>query len=42
MTPLTEPFLIPTGWAFEVTDPWGNVVGFTDYVERPEMGRLSA
>lgn len=39
VTPLTAPFLIPTGWAFEVTDPWGNVIGFTDYLERPELGR---
>jgi predicted enzyme related to lactoylglutathione lyase len=37
--PLAPPFLIPTGWAFEVQDPWGNVIGFTDYAARPELGR---
>lgn len=36
---LTPPFLIPTGWVFEVADPWGNVVGFTDYTAKPELGR---
>jgi len=40
ITPLTPPFLIPTGWAVEVTDPWGNVVGLTDYSARPELGRI--
>ncbi|MCU7731119.1 VOC family protein [Actinoplanes sp. KI2] len=37
--PLTPPFLIPTGWAFEIRDPWGNVIGFTDYTARPDLGR---
>lgn len=37
--PLTQPFLISTGWAFEVSDPWGNVIGFTAYSARPELGR---
>jgi predicted enzyme related to lactoylglutathione lyase len=37
--PLTPPFQIPTGWAFEVSDPWGNVIGLTDYSARPELGR---
>jgi predicted enzyme related to lactoylglutathione lyase len=37
--PLAPPFLIPTGWAFEVQDPWGNVIGFTDYTAKPELGR---
>ncbi len=37
--PLAPPFLIPTGWALEVQDPWGNVIGFTDYSARPELGR---
>jgi predicted enzyme related to lactoylglutathione lyase len=36
---LAEPFEIPTGWAFEVRDPWGNVLGFTDYTVKPELGR---
>ncbi len=30
ITPLREPFEVHTGWAFEVADLWGNVVGFTD------------
>jgi predicted enzyme related to lactoylglutathione lyase len=29
---LTEPFQIRTGWAVEFTDPSGNRLGFTDYV----------
>jgi predicted enzyme related to lactoylglutathione lyase len=37
--PLAPPALIPTGWAFEVCDPWGNVLGFADYTAHPEMGR---
>ena len=37
--PSTPPFPIPTGWAFEVRDPWGNVIGFTDYTTKPELGR---
>ncbi len=36
---LAPPFLIPTGWVCEVRDPWGNVLGFTDYVAMPELGR---
>ncbi len=39
VTPLTAPFLIPTGWAFEIRDPWGNVIGFTDYTVRPDLAR---
>ena len=30
---LTEPFKLRTGWAVELTDPSGNVLGFTDYVK---------
>jgi predicted enzyme related to lactoylglutathione lyase len=37
--PISPPFSIPTGWAFEITDPWGNTIGFTDYAHRPELGR---
>lgn len=39
---LTPALLIPTGWVFEVIDPWGNVIGFTDYVAKPELGRSKA
>ena len=34
-----EPFAVRTGWVVEVADPWGNVLGFTDYTLRPEMAR---
>jgi predicted enzyme related to lactoylglutathione lyase len=37
--PLDEPFSVATGWTVEVGDPWGNVLGFTDYSKRPELGR---
>lgn len=37
--PLDEPFSTATGWTVEIADPWGNVVGFTDYSRRPELGR---
>lgn len=39
ISPISPPFLIPTGWVVEVRDPWGNVVGLTDYSARPELGR---
>ena len=39
VAPLTPPFQIPTGWVFEIRDPWGNVLGFTDYTLKPELGR---
>ena len=26
-----EAFRIATGWSVEMTDPWGNTVGLTDY-----------
>lgn len=32
-------FEVHTGWAFEVADPWGNVLGFTDYVKDPARAR---
>ncbi|MFE0249745.1 VOC family protein [Streptomyces sp. NPDC059010] len=37
--PLDEPISMATGWTVEIADPWGNVVGFTDYNKRPELGR---
>ncbi|WP_037861014.1 VOC family protein [Streptomyces sp. NRRL S-340] len=37
--PLDEPVAQATGWTVEVADPWGNVLGFTDYTKRPELGR---
>ena len=39
--PLAGPFEIPTGWTVEVADPWGNIVGLTDYVKAPTMARRS-
>jgi catechol 2,3-dioxygenase-like lactoylglutathione lyase family enzyme len=33
------PFQVATGWTVEVTDPWGNTVGFTDYTTMPERAR---
>jgi predicted enzyme related to lactoylglutathione lyase len=39
ITPLDEPFSMATGWTVEIADPWGNVVGLTDYSKRPELGR---
>ncbi|MDF3298277.1 VOC family protein [Streptomyces tropicalis] len=37
--PLEGPSAGATGWTLEFADPWGNVVGFTDYGKRPELGR---
>jgi predicted enzyme related to lactoylglutathione lyase len=37
--PLDAPFPGATGWTVEITDPWGNVIGFTDYGKRPELAR---
>ena len=30
---------ITTGWVVETPDPWGNVLGFTDYVNAPQLAR---
>lgn len=38
-TLLGQPREINTGWVVEIGDPWGNVLGFTDYVKQPERGR---
>ncbi|MEU1270522.1 VOC family protein [Streptomyces sp. NPDC005799] len=39
IAPLDEPIAVATGWTVEIADPWGNVIGFTDYGKRPELGR---
>ena len=39
VAPLDEVFQVATGWTVEITDPWGNILGFTDYSKRPELGR---
>lgn len=36
---LSEPMEILTGWAVELADPWGNVLGLTDYLKDPAKGR---
>ncbi|MFI9404225.1 VOC family protein [Nocardia sp. NPDC052316] len=36
---LTAPFEVATGWSVEVADPWGNVIGLTDYLKRPDLAR---
>ena len=36
---LGEPRELRTGWLVEVADPWGNVVGLTDYRLAPERAR---
>lgn len=36
---LDGPFPGATGWTVEFADPWGNVVGLTDYTKRPQLGR---
>lgn len=38
---LGQPMEILTGWAVELADPWGNVLGLTDYVKDPSKGRRS-
>jgi catechol 2,3-dioxygenase-like lactoylglutathione lyase family enzyme len=37
--PLDAPLSVATGWTVEAADPWGNIIGFTDYSKRPELGR---
>ena len=37
--PLEPPRRLRTGYVVEVADPWGNVVGLTDYTEAPAMAR---
>ncbi|MET7482429.1 VOC family protein [Streptomyces sp. NPDC005538] len=36
---LDPPFSVATGWTVEIADPWGNVIGLTDYSKRPELAR---
>ncbi|MEV7343244.1 VOC family protein [Streptomyces sp. NPDC093544] len=36
---LDAPFSGATGWTVEIADPWGNVIGLTDYSKRPELSR---
>ena len=39
IAPLDEIVQAATGWAVEIADPWGNILGFTDYTKRPALGR---
>ncbi|OIK04985.1 VOC family protein [Streptomyces monashensis] len=39
IAPLDEAFRTVTGWTVEIADPWGNILGFTDYTKRRELGR---
>lgn len=34
---LGAPREIFTGWVVEIADPWGNVLGLTDYTKRPDL-----
>lgn len=36
---LGAPFRVATGTTVEIADPWGNVVGLTDYAAAPERAR---
>ncbi|MFK0114741.1 VOC family protein [Streptomyces sp. NPDC090994] len=37
--PYDGPFSSATGWTVEFADPWGNVIGLTDYRKRPQLAR---
>ena len=39
ISPRAPPCEVWTGWAFEIADPWCNVLGFTVYVKEPERAR---
>ncbi len=41
VTALDEPFEVATGWTVEIADPWGNVIGLTDYSKDPSRARTS-
>ncbi|GCE50525.1 putative enzyme related to lactoylglutathione lyase [Thermosporothrix hazakensis] len=36
---LKEPWEVSTGWIVEIADPWGNVIGLTDYLKAPQKAR---
>lgn len=42
VTALGAPREINTGWVVEIADPWGNVLGLTDYAKDPVKGRRRA
>lgn len=39
IVPLYPP--IRTGWVLEIADPWGNVMGLTDYLLSPTQARTT-
>jgi len=39
LDPLAPPFPVRTGWTVEYADPWGNVLGVTDYTSDPARAR---
>ena len=39
---LAEPKELRTGWVVELADPWGNVIGLTDYLNDPARARPAA
>jgi predicted enzyme related to lactoylglutathione lyase len=39
VTLLGEARELRTGWLVEVADPWGNIIGLTDYLLAPERAR---
>lgn len=39
VNPLGPPRELQTGWVAEAADPWGNVIGLTDYVKAPHHAR---
>ncbi|MFB8269248.1 MULTISPECIES: VOC family protein [unclassified Streptomyces] len=39
ISPIDPPFSTSTGHVVEIADPWGNVIGLTDYLKRPELAR---
>ncbi len=38
---LKDPWEVGTGWVVEIADPWGNVIGLTDYLKAPQKARKS-
>ncbi|QTE00459.1 VOC family protein [Streptomyces cyanogenus] len=39
IAPLDEVLQGATGWTVELADPWGNLLGLTDYTKRPALAR---
>jgi len=39
---VAPPLHVGTGWTVELSDPWGNVLGLTDYVGMPSLARKAS